>query len=85
MFGRKYVIESAIWIVAFVAAIKFAQWLAELWPADSPLRPLAIVPAVLALCAGMWVELRQVVRMDELQRHIYLVATMTGSCSRCCS
>jgi hypothetical protein len=79
MFGRKYFMESLAWIVAFVISIELAQWLAESWPAGSPLRLVALAPVVVALCAGLWVELRQVARMDELHRLMYLVATLTGS------
>ena len=43
------------------------------------LRVLALVPVALAICAGLWVELRQVARMDELQRLIYLAATLSGA------
>ena len=79
MFGRKYFLESLVWIAAFVVSIKLAQWLAQVLPAGSALRLAAIVPVVVALCAGLWVELRQVARMDELHRLMYLVATLTGS------
>jgi hypothetical protein len=79
MFGRTYVRESLLWIVACILAMEVAKWLAGALPAESSWRPLAIAPVVLALCAGLWVELRQVVRMDEMQRFIYLVATLTGA------
>lgn len=79
MFGRKYVWESLLWIVPFLLAVELSQWLAEAWPAGSRWRALALAPAVAALAVGLWVELRQIARMDELQRLIYLAATLTGS------
>lgn len=79
MFGRIYVRESLLWIVACIASVQLAKWLAGSWPTDSPLRPLAMAPVVAALGAGLWVELRQVGRMDEMHRLIYLFATLTGS------
>lgn len=79
MFGRRYFWESALWVIAFIATIELAGWLAQRWPGDAPWRVLAIVPVIFAMAAGTWVELRQVARMDELQRQIYLVATVTGA------
>ncbi|MGH2670927.1 MAG: hypothetical protein ACRDH5_17745, partial [bacterium] len=79
MFCRKYLQESALWMLAFVLGFALSARLAELWPAGSAWRLLVLAPAVAAVCAGLWVELRQVARMDELQRHMYLVATLTGS------
>lgn len=79
MFSRSYVRESLLWILAFVLTFELSGWLADFWPIGSPWRLLALVPVLLALPVGLWVELRQVARMDELQRLIYLVATLTGS------
>ncbi|MGH8481294.1 MAG: hypothetical protein ACRES8_02400 [Nevskiaceae bacterium] len=79
MFSRSYVRESLVWIVAFVLAIEAAKWVAGLFAADSPLRLLALAPVLLAMGAGTWVELRQIARMDELQRLKYLIATVVGA------
>lgn len=79
MFGKRYFWESAVWVVAFVAAMELAQWLARLWPEGSAWRLLGLVPVVAAMGLGTWVELRQIARMDELHRLMYLVATMTGA------
>jgi hypothetical protein len=79
MLGPRYLRESVLWIAAFVLAFELCQWLARLWPEGSPWRLLALAPAVAAIGAGLWVELRQVARMDELQRLMYLVATLTGA------
>jgi hypothetical protein len=78
MFGRAYVRESLLWIVAFVLTFEGSAWLAGQWP-ESPWRVLALAPTVLVLCAALWVEMRQIARMDELQRLLYLAATLTGS------
>lgn len=79
MLSRQYLRESLLWIGAFVLTLEGAGWIAERFAVSSPLRFLALAPVILAILAGLWVELRQVVRMDELQRLTYLIATMTGS------
>lgn len=79
MLNRRYVGESLAWIVAFVLTMEFADWLAGRFAPGSPLRLLALVPVVVALGAGFWVELRLIARMDELQRLKYLIATLAGS------
>ncbi len=79
MISRKYVQESALWMLAYLVTFAAAAVLAKRWPSESPWRLLTLVPAVAAVCAGLWVELRQVARMDELHRHMYLIATLTGS------
>lgn len=79
MLARRYVRESVLWIAAFVLAFELSEWLARLWPVGSPWRLLALAPTVAALAAGLWVELRLVARMDELQRLVYLVAALTSA------
>ena len=79
MFDRKYLFESLLWIAAFALSMFAAKWLARGFGPDSALRLLALAPVTLAICAGLWVELRQVARMDELQRLTYLVATLSGT------
>jgi fucose permease len=79
MFDRKYLYESALWIAAFALSLFAAKWLARQFAPDSGLRLLALVPVVLAIGGGLWVELRQVGRMDELQRLTYQVATLCGA------
>jgi len=79
MINRKYLQESALWMLAYLVTFAAAAWVAKRWPGESPWRLLTLAPAVAAVCAGLWVELRQVARMDELHRHMYLVATLTGS------
>ena len=79
MFGRRYFWESAAWVVAFVIAVLLAQRLARQWPVDAPWRALALLPVVAAMAVGTWVELRQIARMDELHRLMYLIATLTGA------
>jgi len=79
MYDRKYLIESALWIAVFAASVVAVKWAARTLEPDSALRLLVLVPVTLAICAGLWVELRQVARMDELQRLIYLVATLSGA------
>jgi hypothetical protein len=79
MFDRKYLYESLIWIAAFVLSLYAAKAFARQLEPDSALRLLALVPVVCAIGGGLWVELRQVGRMDELQRLTYLVATLCGA------
>lgn len=79
MLGRRYLWESVLWITAFLLAFMLSGWLAAWWAEGSPWRLLALAPAVAAMGAGLWVELRLVSRMDELQRLVYLVATLTGA------
>jgi hypothetical protein len=79
MFGRRFFWEWLAWVVPFVVTVAVAKDLARLWPEGSPWRVLALAPAVAAMSAGMWVELRQIARMDELHRLMYLIATLTGS------
>lgn len=79
MFDRKYLRESALWIAAFIFTLEGASWVAARFEPGSPLRFVALTPFVPVLGAGLWVELRQVARMDEFQRLIYLTATLTGS------
>lgn len=79
MFDRKYLRESLFWIVAFVLAFEAAAWLAQHLAPDSPWRVIALAPAAVAIGLGLWTELRQIGRMDELQRQKYLIATLTGS------
>ncbi|MGH8442197.1 MAG: hypothetical protein ACRETF_04760 [Nevskiaceae bacterium] len=79
MISRKYLQESVVWMLAFLLTFALAAWLAKAWPGPSPWRLLVLAPAVAAVCAGLWVELRQVARMDELHRYMYLIATLTGS------
>lgn len=76
---RRYFGESVAWIVAFVLMLELAGWLAGRFEPGSPLRLVALVPVLLALAAGFWVELRLIARMDELQRLKYLIATLAGS------
>ena len=78
-FSKSYLRESLIWILAFVLALEAAKWGAARIDAGAPLRVFVMLPVLLAMCAGLWVELRQVARMDELQRMKYLVATLAGS------
>lgn len=79
MFNRRYLGESLAWIAAFVLTLEFAVWLAGRFAPGSSLRLLALAPVTVALAAGLWVELRLIARLDELQRLKYLVATLTGS------
>jgi len=79
MFDRKYLFESLVWIAAFVLSLYAAKWLARQLAPDSVLRLLALAPVACAIGGGMWVELRQIVRMDELQRLTYLIATLSGT------
>ena len=77
--SRTYLRESLIWIAGFVLAMEASGWLATRLPADSPVRLLALAPVILAMCGAMWVELRLIARMDELQRLTYLIATLSGA------
>lgn len=79
MFGRRYVQESILWMFAFLLTFTLSALAAKHWPGPSPWRFALLVPPVAAVCAGLWVELRMVARMDELHRHMYLIATLTGS------
>lgn len=79
MFDRQYVRESVIWIAICIAGVEGVKFFEGLFPPDSAYRFLAILPVVIGLGIGLWVELRQVARMDELQKQIYLAATLTGS------
>lgn len=77
--SKSYLRESMLWMVAFMLSVVLVKWVAARYAADSLQRVMALVPLVLAMIAGLWVELRQVARMDELQRLKYLIATVAGS------
>jgi len=79
MYDRKFLGESLLWVLVFVLAFEAAGWLAGQLEHGSSWRLLALAPAVLGIGGLLWAELRQVTRMDELQRQKYLIATMTGS------
>ncbi|MGQ0585957.1 MAG: hypothetical protein ACT4PK_01985 [Gammaproteobacteria bacterium] len=79
MFSRAYVFESLGWVALFVVAIEASKWVAASVAGESPLRLAALLPVLLVIGLGMWVELRQIARMDELQRLKYLVATLAGA------
>lgn len=79
LYGRRYWKEYALWFVVFVGALQAAY----LWAADLPqghlLRWAALLPVAVATAGGIWVELRNLARLDELERLIYLEAmTVAG-------
>jgi hypothetical protein len=79
VFSKAYLRESVLWIGAFVLTVEGAGWIAGRFDDGSPWRFLALVPVTIAIGAGFWVELRQIARMDELQRLTYLIAVVAGS------
>lgn len=79
MYDRKFLGEMLLWVLLFVLAFEAAGWLAGHLAPGSSWRLLALAPAVLGIGGLLWAELRQIARMDELQRQKYLIATMTGS------
>lgn len=79
MYDKKFLREMLLWVLVFVLAFEAAGWLASHLERGSSWRLLALAPAVLGIAGMLWSELRQIARMDELQRQKYLVATMSGS------
>lgn len=78
---KRYVRDTVLWILAFIITLQAAGQLADMLKRASLWPELALLPIMLALAGGMWIELRQIRRLDELQRSIYLVATLSGSMS----
>jgi hypothetical protein len=81
MYDRRYWREWAIWMLAYLALIVLTSALVRRLPDDSPWRIAAALPVCAVALAAFWSELRQVRRLDEMQRAIYLEASLAGSWS----
>jgi hypothetical protein len=79
MISKRYLSESLLWIAAFVIVLQGVLWGAERLGPGTGVRSLLLIPVAVVLGIGLWVELRQIRRMDELHRLMYLIATLTGS------
>jgi hypothetical protein len=75
MYGRQFWKDYALWFALFFGALQLAYWLAHDLPEAHPLRWIALLPLGVATVGGLWIELRNLRRLDELQRLIYLEAT----------
>lgn len=78
LYGRRYWAEYLIWFLVFVGTIALSRLASERLPAESPLRLASLVPPALAVLGGFWVELRNLRRIDELQRTMYLESLLYG-------
>jgi predicted neutral ceramidase superfamily lipid hydrolase len=78
IYTRLYWKEYAVWFALFMAAMVMVKKLSHWFPDDSPFRLLLIVLPTLAAFGGFWVELRNLRRIDELQRRIYLESLFVG-------
>lgn len=79
MYDRRYWREYAIWIVAYMLLMVLTSALVKRLPEDSVWRIAAVVPVCAVALSAFWTELRQVRRFDEMQRSIYLEASLAGS------
>jgi hypothetical protein len=83
MYDRRYWLEFAIWFSAYVVLLILTSMLVQRLPDDSPWRLAAAIPVCAVALSGLWPELRQVRRFDEMQRAIYQEATLAGFWSGC--
>jgi len=75
---RRYLLNSLLWSLAFIALLVVAKRGLQVLPAESGWRlPLALLPLLPAL-AGIAIEARWLSRLDELQQRIALIALVCG-------
>jgi hypothetical protein len=72
----RYWLEASAWAVAWILVLVVILRLELLLAEGSPWRWVLLCAIAPPVMAGLWVELRQIRRMDELQRQIYLEAQL---------
>lgn len=78
MYDRRYWRESGLWTLLYVGVVLLTAAVLRQLPDDSVWRYPLLLPLFCAAFAGFWVELRQLRRFDELQRAIYLEASLAA-------
>jgi hypothetical protein len=79
MYDRRYWREWMIWMLAYTILIVLTSVLIQRLPDGSNWRIAAAIPVCAVALSAFWAELRQVRRFDEMQRAIYLEASLAGS------
>jgi hypothetical protein len=79
LYDRRYWKEYGLWFVLFLLVMEVVVRAVQGLPQADPRRWAAVLPVLAAIGAGFWIELRNLRRLDELQRLIYLEA-MFASC-----
>jgi hypothetical protein len=79
LYDRRYWKEYGLWFLLFILVMELVVRAVQDLPPQDPRRWAAVGPVLAAIGAGFWVELRNLRRLDELQRLIYLEA-MFASC-----
>lgn len=79
LFDRTYVRETILWMALMMLGFIATFWMIKHFEVGSPWRYVGLAPYVFTMAGMYWTELRQIRRMDELQRQIYLVGTLSGS------
>lgn len=78
MYDRRYWKEYAAWLLLFLLLAFGNGTLLRHLPEGSAWRLVTLLPVFVAMAAGLWIELRQFRRYDELQRQIYLEAMLVS-------
>ncbi len=78
MYDRRYWREWGIWFIAYLILIVLTSALVKRLPEGGPWRIVAAIPVCAVALSGLWAELRQVRRFDEMQRAVYLEAILAG-------
>jgi hypothetical protein len=79
LYDRRYWKEYGLWFLLFILVMELVVRAVQDLPPQDPRRWAAVGPVLAAIGAGFWIELRNLRRLDELQRLIYLEA-MYASC-----
>ncbi|HEY0974253.1 MAG TPA: hypothetical protein VGE57_07150 [Solimonas sp.] len=78
MFDRSYWFWMGGWSLVFLGLVLSLDLLAGQLGAHDPRRWLLMVPVLAVTAIGLRLELRQLRRLDELQRQMYLEAALTA-------
>ena len=78
MYDRRYWREWGIWFLAYFVLILLTSAVVTRLPEDGAWRLVATLPVCAVALSGLWAELRQVRRFDEMQRAVYLEASLAG-------
>ena len=78
MFDRSYWFWMGGWSLVFLGLVLGLDLLAGQLGAHDPRRWLLMVPVLAVTAIGLRLELRQLRRLDELQRQMYLEAALTA-------
>lgn len=78
MYDRRYWRDSGIWMAGCLALAAATVAIAQQLPEGSVWRYVAAVPLCLFGLTAFWIERRQLQRFDEMQRAIYLEASLTA-------